>query len=105
MKLTDEMLGQAAAEAMDSLMRSLPDPKDCHHEFSPEFERKMVDLMDRYFSQDDLIDPTGIKLTPSWHGKECLGNGENPGIECCCDECAFFLECWPEYDDLPKAKQ
>lgn len=48
---------------------------------------------------DDLIDPsTGTPLTPSWHGIECLGNGDWPGYECCCDECPHYLTCFPEYD-------
>ena len=46
----------------------------------------------------NLIDPsTGTKLTPSPQGKECLGNGQHPEYECCCDECDYFLECFPEY--------
>ena len=44
----------------------------------------------------DLTDPsTGIELTPSPEGKDCLGNGEHG--ECCCDECDFFLECFPDW--------
>ena len=50
-------------------------------------------------SQEDLVDPTGTKLTPSWHGAECLGNGEHPGIECCCDECDYYLVCFPDWKD------
>jgi hypothetical protein len=47
----------------------------------------------------DLIDPsTGIELTPSPGGEDCLGNGEHPGYECCCDECNDFLFCFPEFD-------
>lgn len=46
----------------------------------------------------DLIDPsTGTKLTPSFRGKECLGNGSWPGYECCCDECDYYLECFPDW--------
>ena len=43
-----------------------------------------------------VIDVTGVVLTP---GKPdvCLGNGEQ-GFECCCDECDFFLLCFPEFD-------
>ena len=37
-------------------------------------------------------------LTPSYHGERCIGNGEDPGVECCCDECNFFLHCFPEWD-------
>ena len=42
------------------------------------------------------IDVTGTELTP---GKPtlCLGNGKQ-GFECCCDECDYFLLCFPEYN-------
>lgn len=41
MKITDKMMSEAAAEMNDAMLRSLPDPNDCHHEFSARFERKM----------------------------------------------------------------
>ena len=47
-----------------------------------------------------LIDPTGTVLTPSFYGEQCAGNGEHPGIECCCDECAFYLACFPDWQDF-----
>ena len=48
--------------------------------------------------KEDLTDPaTGILLTPSDRGGECLGNGEHPGYECCCDECDHYLFCFPEW--------
>lgn len=40
-----------------------------------------------------LADP---ELTPSYRGKKCLGNGEHPGIECCCDECDHLQTCFPD---------
>ncbi len=45
---------------------------------------------------EKVIDVTGVELTP---GKRdvCLGNGEQ-GFECCCDECDYFLFCFPEFD-------
>lgn len=47
----------------------------------------------------DLIDPsTGIELCPSFHGDECPGNGEHPGLECCCDECDYYLFCFPDWN-------
>ena len=46
-----------------------------------------------------FIDVTGIPLTPSRNGKRCLGNGEHPGIECCCDECDYYLECFPDWNE------
>ena len=39
-------------------------------------------------------DITGIELTPG-EPSVCLGNGEQ-GYECCCDECDYFLLCFPE---------
>ena len=43
---------------------------------------------------------TGILLTPSFHGEDCLGNGEFAGLECCCDECDYYLICFPDWQDL-----
>ena len=45
-----------------------------------------------------IIDVTGTPLTPSRQGKKCLGNGEHPEFECCCDECDYYLKCFPQYD-------
>ena len=42
------------------------------------------------------IDVTGVELTPG-EPDVCLGNGEQ-GFECCCDECDYFLLCFPEFD-------
>ena len=42
MKITDEMLAQAAEEVDEAILDQLPDPADCKHEFSPEFEQKMA---------------------------------------------------------------
>lgn len=40
------------------------------------------------------------KLTPSYHGKECLGNGTWPGYECQCPDCDWFETiCFPDYND------
>ena len=43
-----------------------------------------------------VIDVTGIELTPG-EPTVCLGNGEQ-GFECCCDECDYYLLCFPEFD-------
>ena len=49
--------------------------------------------------EETLVDEsTGILLTPSYHGALCLGNGEHPGFECCCDECDFYLTCFPDWE-------
>ena len=41
-------------------------------------------------------DITGIELTPG-EPDVCLGNGDL-GFECCCDECDYYLLCFPEFD-------
>ena len=51
--------------------------------------------------QKKVIDITGIELTPG-EPTVCLGNGEQ-GFECCCDECDYYLLCFPEFD--PKNKE
>ena len=50
--------------------------------------------------QKRVIDITGIELMP---GKPtvCLGNGEQ-GFECCCDECDYYLLCFPQFDQENK---
>lgn len=40
-------------------------------------------------------DVTGTPLAPG-QPKMCLGNGDFPGFECCCDNCDFYLRCFPE---------
>ncbi len=44
-----------------------------------------------------IIDPTGTPLTPSFHGRKCLGNGEHPDYEICCENCDYYLRCFPKY--------
>ena len=44
-----------------------------------------------------VIDITGVELTPG-EPDACLGNREG-GIECCCDECDYYLFCFPEFDE------
>lgn len=59
-------------------------------------------VYEQLFSSTELLDPsTGIKLSPSWHGKECMGNGDWLGYECCCDECDHYQACFPDWDALP----
>ncbi len=43
-----------------------------------------------------IIDVTGVELMPE-KPDVCLGNGDQ-GFECCCDECDYFLLCFPKID-------
>lgn len=49
-----------------------------------------------------VIDITGVKLIPG-QPTVCLGNGKQ-GFECCCDECDYYLYCFPEFDPKGKAE-
>jgi hypothetical protein len=42
-------------------------------------------------------DPTNAELHPG-DQNNCQGNGNHPGFEICCDNCDWFLLCFPQYD-------
>ena len=48
-----------------------------------------------------VIDIIGVELMPG-EPTVFFGNGEQ-GFECCCDECDYYLLCFPEFD--PKSKE
>ena len=39
-------------------------------------------------------------LTPSYHGENCRHNGDNPDYEIACDECDFYLLCFPDWEEI-----
>ena len=39
-------------------------------------------------------------FTPSYHGELCRYNGENPDYEIACEECNFYLLCFPDWEDF-----
>jgi hypothetical protein len=47
-----------------------------------------------------VIDITGTELAPG-EPDDCLGNGIQ-GFECCCDECEYFLLCFPQFNSESK---
>ena len=53
-----------------------------------------------------IIDITGTILVPGNWGNDCPGNGTNPAIECCCDECDYMPCCFFDYfpNHCPNAK-
>ncbi len=61
--------------------------------------RKMYREMHRDLYENvpqKVIDITGIELTPG-KPEVCLGSGDLD-FDCCCDECDYFLLCFPDYD-------
>ena len=98
------------ARSIRRLLSSLDTDTKCYrYQHDPEFEGVKAYLInkanqldpDRAIPQakeDPMIDPgTGIRLTPSPNGESCLGNGMWPELECCCDECDYYLICFPEH--------
>ena len=43
-----------------------------------------------------IIDSTGAELRPG-DPENCQGNGKDPRFEICCDECDFYLDCFPGF--------
>ena len=44
-----------------------------------------------------ITDVTGTELIPGNYGRDCPGNGEHQGGECCCEECDYMLLCFPDW--------
>lgn len=43
-------------------------------------------------------DNRDVPVTPSKHGDLCLANGKHSGIECHCDECSYYMDCFGDDD-------
>ena len=50
---------------------------------------------------EKIIDVTGAELHPG-DPERCQGNGKDPAFECCCDECDYYLACYPDWDKQPE---
>jgi hypothetical protein len=53
---------------------------------------------------------SSINITPSNEGEACLGNGETADtygnlIECHCEECDFYLQCFPNWQSFSAKTQ
>lgn len=46
--MSDEELCRIVQRGRDAMLANLPEPKDCHHEFTPQFEHKMNRLIRKY---------------------------------------------------------
>ena len=38
-------------------------------------------------------------ITPGFHGETCKYNGATDGFEIACDECNFYLVCFPDWEE------
>lgn len=39
-------------------------------------------------------------LSPSYHGVLCRHNGDNPDYEIACDECYYYMLCFPDWESF-----
>lgn len=46
-----------------------------------------------YEQQEEIV-------MPSFHGEKCRHNGESPNYELSCDECPYYLICFPDWEYL-----
>ena len=64
---------------------------------------------DEQINDFEYIDITGIELVPGDNGENCPGNGKHFDefgnlIECCCEECDYFLLCNDESEHEEKIR-
>ena len=52
--LPEELLKQAAEELAHAMIKSLPEPEQCQHQFSEEFESKMQRLLSSFPSNPQI---------------------------------------------------
>ena len=95
----DDLLSEVIHELSKRMGKEHPNPAASQHawkEFLDHYAPKGFGNPQEPTSEElhlSLITPH--KLTPSYHGIDCLGNGEWPGYECQCDECDHYLTCFP----------
>ena len=89
-------------DAVLSAFRKEEEMSEIYNEIKQGFEQALAHAQnpERSEAEETVLvrDPTGAILSP---GKPeiCQGNGENPHFEICCDNCNYFLKCFPEYKD------
>lgn len=59
-------------------------------------EKGVIIMSDDYLIHNDSEEI----LTPSYHGELCRHNGENPDYEIACDECDYYLFCFPDWEEF-----
>ena len=64
------------------------------------FNRKGIILLSNNKPLEYAFPDDPSPLCPSDHGEDCLYNGDHPEYECCCDECDYYLACFPNYKEF-----
>jgi len=57
---------------------------------------ELFDVKTTKMSDEKIINVTGADLAPGYP-EHCQGNGKHPNFEICCDECDYYLDCYPEF--------
>lgn len=55
-------------------------------------------FLDHTYYHDFEWKQEGLEFSPG-DPAECQGNGKHPGFECCCDNCDYFQECFPNWKE------
>lgn len=86
----DELIMKAAETYVDPDVERIMKMDTSTVESSPRMQRfgEALKVYER--------DITGAVLFPGYP-EFCRGNGEHPAFEICCDECDYYLACFPEY--------
>ena len=95
----EDLLSEVIHELAKRMGRKYPDPEASQHawkEFLDHYAAKGFGNSQEPTDEEFLLSLiTPQQLTPSYHGIDCLGNGEWPGYDCQCDECDYYLTCFP----------
>ena len=95
----EDLLSEVMHELTERMGKNYPDLEASQHaweEFLDHYAPKGFGNPQEPTNEELLLSLiTPRQLTPSYHGVECLGNGEWPGYECQCDECDYYLTCFP----------
>ena len=101
----DRLQVRVSVDQLYAIMEELARRREASGQSFRSSEEAWADFVQHYMPrkdaenlQENLMVPH--KLTPSLGGKECLGNGNWLGYECCCDECDHYLTCFPDWETM-----
>lgn len=64
------------------------------------YNGREIILLVNYIPMEYSFPDDPSPLCPSDHGEDCLFNGDHQEYECCCDECNYYLDCFPDWKEF-----
>lgn len=105
----DRLQVRVSVDQLYAIMEELARRREASGQPFRSSEEAWAEFVRHYMPREDAVALAGENLqenltvphtlTPSLGGKECLGNGNWLGYECCCDECDHFLTCFPDWEE------